>query len=95
MKADTIESLKKKKKEMISMLQLLPAAMSFPSSSRSKSLYKAWCTVCNHAYENRKKMLRKNIKHNMQKKMCMESIDIFDAETLNGQRKHSCCFLKH
>jgi hypothetical protein len=69
------------------MLQLLPAAMPFPSSSRSKTRYKAWCTVHNHAYENRKKMLKTNIKHNMQKKMCMENIDIFCAETLNGQQK--------
>jgi hypothetical protein len=54
MKAD--ESLNEKEKKMISMLQLLPAAMPFPSSSRSKTRYKAWCTVRNHAYENRKKM---------------------------------------
>jgi hypothetical protein len=45
----------KRKKEMISMLQLLPAAMPFPSSSHSKTRYKAWCTLRNHAYENRKK----------------------------------------
>jgi hypothetical protein len=32
-------------------------------------------------------MLKTNIKHNMQKKMCMENIDIFCAETLNGQQK--------
>jgi hypothetical protein len=45
----------KRKKEMISMLQQLPAAMPFPSSSRSKTRYKAWCTVRNHAYGDRKK----------------------------------------
>jgi hypothetical protein len=43
---------------MISMLQLLPAAISFPCSSHSMTRYKALCTVHNHAYENRKKMLR-------------------------------------
>jgi hypothetical protein len=75
------------------MLQLLPAAMSFPSSSRSKTRYKAWCTVRNHAYENEKKMLRKKYQTQHEKKnMCMENIDIFYAETLNGQQKHSCCF---
>jgi hypothetical protein len=50
------------------MFQLLPAAMSFPSSSRSKTRYKAWCTVRNHAYENRKKNVEKKYQTNMQKK---------------------------
>jgi hypothetical protein len=30
------------------------------------------------------------------KKRCVwKTFDIFYAETLNGQQKHSCCFLKH
>jgi hypothetical protein len=95
MKADTNESLRERKKET-SMLQLLLAAMPFPSSSRSKTRYKAWCTVCNHAYENRKKMLRKKYQIQHAKKRCVwKTFDIFYAETLNGQQKHSCCFLKH
>jgi hypothetical protein len=29
------------------------------------------------------------------KRCVWKNIDIFDAETLNGQQKHSCYFLKH
>jgi hypothetical protein len=81
MKADTNESLRERKKET-SMLQLLLAAMPFPSSSRSKTRYKAWCTVCNHAYENRKKCWGKNIKHNMQKK------DVYGKRLIFFMLKH-------
>jgi hypothetical protein len=54
---ETSESLKEN--EMISMLQLLPAAMLFPSSSHSRTPYIALCTVCNHAYEHRKNVEKK------------------------------------
>jgi hypothetical protein len=74
LKADTIESLKEK--DMISMLQLLPTAMPFPPSSHSRTRYKALCTVCNHAYEN-KKNVEKKISNTTCQKICMENIDIF------------------
>jgi hypothetical protein len=73
MKDDTNESLRERKKET-SMLQLLLAAMPFPSSSRSKTRYKAWCTVCNHAYENRKNVEEKISNTTCKKKMCMENV---------------------
>jgi hypothetical protein len=54
---ETSESLKEN--EMISMLQLLPAAMLFPSSSHSRTPYIALCIVRNHAYEHRKNVEKK------------------------------------
>jgi hypothetical protein len=87
LKADTIESLKEKKRWLVCcsyyQLQYRFHVLPIPWLDIKRCVQSTIMPM-----RTEKKCWETNIKHNMQtKKMCMENIDIFYSETLNGEQK--------